>query len=400
MCPKLKQVCFAWLILCLSPFAGALSLGEGHLLSYVGEPFVANIELIGNFDKDARFYQVNNTECRSSIIGKTENSCDSLYEGELTFFIKQRPDGRYFLKVTGDRSNELFYRVIVKTKSASTGVVYNAFEFLPEIRSSLKVDLTPSNELDVTLLNGQPSGKYGVVRDKVVELASEEEVKLNPTESRSDPTKEAVELRSSPLISALPKTPKPEVKKPPKKKNISTPASPATVKKLDNEKSSDARLQIEKYGDYADDIYALQKENEAIEQQIVLIEKQIALLKEVAKLKGQIEASGVPATDEAPMSVASAVIASAPIVASAPVAVPAVIVQQVPVSEESSIGWLSWILLALVAFLSALVVLLYRKQRDMQLGRQDELSQPVILSPNKDERESLDLTSSFAPRKW
>ena len=81
-----------------------MSLGEGQMTSRVGEPFSANISLVGVYDKDAKFYQVNGSECRASLIGSMAAGCDSVYEGRLAFFVRKRPDGQYYLRVKGEKN--------------------------------------------------------------------------------------------------------------------------------------------------------------------------------------------------------------------------------------------------------------------------------------------------------
>ncbi|MFA6921796.1 MAG: hypothetical protein WC216_08135, partial [Gallionella sp.] len=260
----MRKLLLALLVAGISPAASAMFMGEGQILSFVGEPLSANIALLGGYSKDIRFHQVRSAECRASIIGKTANGCDSIYEGPLAFSIKRRPDGQYFLKVTGEKSDDLFYRIVISYASADSGPSYNTFEFLPEFRATPDVQPAVLDERDVGA--APPAGKYGVIRGEIIESVPEE-VSHDRGSSRHVPVKLAppvkVERADTPKRSVNPVDVKPSMK-------------------------TDSRLQIKKYGEYADDIHALQKENGEIEDQIALLEKHIGLLKEVIRLKGQI----------------------------------------------------------------------------------------------------------------
>lgn len=374
----------------LSPPASAMSLGEGHILSHIGEPFSANIALLGNYDRDIRFYQVQSAECHSSIIGKTANGCDSLYEGPLTFLIKRRPDGQYFLRVDGEQNGELFYRIIIKSKTPAAGTVYNSFEFLPELRSN--PDAAPIGPADgeAVIDNSLSGGKYGVVMDKIVEVLPGD----TPREySRSQKT--VAPVTPKPAIAEIPDEIKPATVKEPKHASNETAAPQATGARPAVKKFAGSRLQIKpvkKYGEYSDDIYALQKENEEIEQQIALLAKQIVLLREVVRLKNQIGTSSIPEAAVAPAAPVSAPPATTPL---------PVQVQAAPQQNESETGLLTWVLLAVIAILAALLALVYRRQKISQAGASRFEFTPAVLSArsHNDGRESLDWTGSFEQKR-
>lgn len=358
-----------------------MSLGEGQILSRVGEPFSANISFIGAYDKEVRFHQVRATECRSSMIGKTTAGCDYLYEGSLTFFIKKTPDGQYFLRVAGEKSEDLFYRIIIKYESASGGLVYKAFEFLPEFRSNADTPPVAQNDSDTTVNTSLPSGKYGVIMGKIVEVPADEEIKRGAHAAAKPPAEPNTPIN----VNASNET-RPAVQA--SQKRDAAPVQQLRQLKPQAAKPAEPKLQIKKEGAHADDIYALQKENEAIEQQINLLEKQIALLKEVATLKGQTGASAVPATGIAPA--ASQAPASAPVRAPVQVALPAA------KQADSGISLLNWILIAIVVVLSASLWFLYRRQKSYPFSDSltDFRSPRVSPSPD-DDKQSLDLTGRY-----
>jgi hypothetical protein len=339
---QLRKLGCALFVMLASTPASALSLGEGQILSRVGEPFSASIPLAGQFSRDVSFSQVKGAECRASIIGGTANGCESLYEAKLNFAIKRRSDGQYYLKVSGGRSDELFYRLLIKTTSNAGGTVYNSFEFLPEF--GVSPDGPPTADVDAGLSPGQ----YGVVGGKIIETVTQEVEVVKPVKL----------VKAEPLKVKLPA-------------EMAVKAAPASPKPVEN------RLQIKKVGEYADDIHALQKENGEIEAQIVLLEKHIGLLKEVIRLKSQ--AGAVPVS-----------------------AVPAVVAVAAPLpASERLPGILTWILLAVVGVLAAAIVWMFMKMKQLSLSpggtpdRQEAIS-PATLSEIK----SLDLTGAFIKPKW
>ncbi len=319
----------AWLVIFLSPPVLAMSLGEGVILSHVGEAFLANVALHGSYTREVSFSQVRHAECRASIIGRSANGCDALYEGPLNLTVMRRSDGTYYLRLSGVRSDELFYRIALKTSSVAGGAVYKAYEFLPEfpVNSSSQADVV-TDDAPVT------EGLYGVVAGE--EVRPVEEV---------------------PVVKAA--RPRAEIVPPPK--------FPAEVR------HADTRLEIKKYGEYADDIHALQKENGEIEEQIVLLEKHIGLLKEVIRLKRE---AGQPPEKAVP----------------APAAVPAVAVQ----SKQEA---LTWVLLAIVVALLAALVWMYFNIRKMAQEKH-EVSLPAPHPASISEIKSLDLTGAFIKPKW
>jgi hypothetical protein len=352
----LRKILLALFIASMSPMASAMSLGEGKILSHVGEPFSASIALIGSYSRDVRFSQVKNAECRSSIIANSANGCDSLYEGPLTFSVRQRPDGQYFVRVAGEKGSELFYRILIKSVSADSGTVFNAFEFLPEFRETQDPSATTTN--DVVISSGLSGGKYGDVGGKVI-----------AADKVTSAKKAARQVVAHPVKTGLPD----ELKQ---KRSVRTEDASAT-------KAVVTRLQIKKTGEYEDDIHALQKENGEIEEQIVLLEKHIALLKEVIRLKNQVDGS---------MAAESAVVAPAHIPVPAPL--PAH-VQPDKASNEP--GMLSWVLLAVVLVLSALLWWMYRKQEKLKIH---SVGDSTTMAPALNERKSLDLTDAFVKPKW
>lgn len=354
----LRKLLLALLFAGILPTASAMSLGEGQILSHVGEPFAANISLIGSYSNEVKFAQVRNAECRSSITAT--NGCDSLYEGRLTFSVKRRTDGQYFLKVTGEKGDELYYRLLIKSVSASGGTVFNSFEFLPEFKANPDEQPAVVNDVDVVL----PAGKYGIVGGKIIEAPPDEE---------GVPSGAAVQL--APAKAKLPD----EIRQ----KRSAQPVDAPVKKPLET------RLQIKKYGEYADDIHALQKENGEIEEQIVLLEKHIGLLKEVIRLKSQVGASMVPE---------AGVLAAAP--TRAPVRAPLPVSSQLPQANGEP-GMLTWVLLAVVLALSALLGWMFLKIRRLSLNGNSVGHGTAIFSPTSlNEIKSLDLTGAFIKPKW
>lgn len=352
----LRKFLFALLVASITPMVSAMSLGEGQILSHVGEPLSVNVSLLGGYNRDVSFTQVRNAECRSSIIGTSANGCDSLYEGALTLSIKQRPNGQYFLKVTGEKSDELFYRILIKSASAGGGTIFKAFEFLPEFRANPDALPAAANDIDVTL----PAGKHGVVGGKIIEVADDES---------AAPVKHPV---------AQPARVKAKSAVQPRQQNKSVEAM--------EKKPAETRLQIKKSGEYADDIHALQKENGEIEEQIVLLEKHIGLLKEVIRLKEQAGASSVAQTS---------------VVAPPRVRAPVVVPVQTRQAENNVSGMLTWILLAVVLVMAALLGWLYRKMNSLNLnGRSSDLSPNALYPASLNEMKPLDLTGPFVKPKW
>lgn len=315
--------------------ASALTLGEGQILSYVGEPFAADIALSGNVRPDLKFYQLRGEECRASIIGAA--GCDSLYEGALSFSLKRHSDGRYFLRVKGQKGDDLFYRIAIKYKSEG-GYAYNAYEFLPEFKASAS-DIVES-----------------AVDESAPEPATPVPVPLAVPVKRKVQATRVVDAES---VQAKPVQAKPVEVRP-----VEIP--PAVIKPVEVKQP---RLEIKKVGEYADDIHALQKENGEIEEQIVLLEKHINLLKEVIRLKRQ--AGDVSST--APVAVTST-------------------------QTGRDVGMLTWILLAVVALLASLVGWMFLKLKGMKPVMEEAGSAP---SPAPlAEKKSLDLTDVFSRPKW
>ncbi len=350
----LRKLLLIWLLASIAPMVSAMSLGEGQILSHVGEPLSVNIALPGGYSRDVSFTQVRNAECRSSVIGTSGNGCDSLYEAPLTFSIRKRPDGQYFLRLTGGRSDELFYRILIKSSSADGGTVFKTFEFLPEFRADSAALPVATNDIDVA----PPAGKHGIVGGKIIEVADDEYVA---------PAKHPVAQRAKALSADEPRQ---------KRKPVE-----ATLKK-----PAETRLQIKKSGEYADDIHALQKENGEIEEQIVLLEKHISLLKEVIRLKEQTAASSV---------------AQAAVVAPPRVPAPVVMPVQTRPAENNLPGMLTWILLAVVLVMAALLGWMYRKMNSLSLNGRSAGVSPVVFPPASfNERKPLDLTGPFVKPKW
>lgn len=352
----LKKILLTLLVAAISPAASAMSLGEGQMQSYIGEPFVANIALVGGYDKGIRFHQVKSAECRTSVIGSNAAGCDSLYEGPLDFSIKRRPDGQYVLRLTGKKSDDLFYRIVIAYTSPGNGPVYSAFEFLPELKASPDVQPAAIDETDAGVV--KPGGKYGVVSGQIIEAGAEDASRAPARRAAAEPSDAAEH--------AAKRSEKREEVKPAMK--------------------SESRLHIKKYGEYADDIHALQKENGEIEDQIALLEKHIGLLKEVIRLKTQI-GSQVPEVG---------VIAQSAPTPARPVRVPVVAAPAQPVPGSDM---LTWILLGVVLVLSALLGVMFMKIRRLGLNGND-VKQAAFSPPTLNEIKPLDLTGPFVKPKW
>lgn len=372
----LKNLLLAFLFACLSPAVSAMSLGEGQMTSRVGEPFSANISLVGAYDKDARFYQVNGSECRASLIGSIPAGCDSVYEGRLAFFVKKRPDGKYYLRVKGERSEGFFHRVIIKYKPSSSGLAYKTFDFLPEFKNGNDtVDATPDDD-DVALDTPAQPKKYVFIMGNVIELPDDVEEKSAPRE----PAKVSPAKSESITVAVRAADIKPVDAKPAgdaRQKHAGSDASAQRAPKAKRKISKAApELMIRKDGSYAEEIIALQKENEEIGQQIALLEKQIALLKKVESLKAQAGASSVPA--------------QRPVL---------ILAQTMKQPDDSGIPMLGWILIAAVLLLLALLFFLYRKQKKLSYLRGLAEFKPAMVSPaSTEDSRYLDLINEF-PRK-
>ncbi len=357
----LRKLLLAWLLVSIAPMVSAMSLGEGQILSHVGEPLSVNIALLGTYNRDVSFTQVRSAACRSSVIGTSSNGCDSLYEGTLTFSIRQRTDGQYFLRVIGGRSDELFYRILIKASSVGGGTVFKTFEFLPEFRANPDAQSQALKEVDTSI--APRSGKYGMVGGKVIEVPDDE----IPAPAKR-PAVQPAHVKVKPADQTR------------------QPSKPVDVLE---KKPAENRLHIKKSGEFADDIHALQKENGEIEEQIVLLERHISLLKEVIRLKDQTGASSV---------VAPPVVA--PVVAAPRVAPLAVPVQPRP-AENNLPGMLTWILLALVLVMAVMLAWLFLKMKKLNLNESTAPSSPAVFSPaSLNEMKPLDLTGSFVKPKW
>lgn len=389
----LKNILFALSFACLSPSVAAVSLGDGQMVSRVGGPFSANISFVGAYDKDVKFYQVKGSECRSSLIGSTTAGCDSVYEGRLTFFIKRRPDGQYFLRINGERSEDLFYRVIIKYKSPSSGPVYKTFDFLPEFNNDHDDPPAISDDDEVTVNTPMPSGKYGAIMGNVVERPSDiedkpvphEPVKASPDKSKNIPVEAgATDVKNVDQAKQ-------------KREKSDTLANRVSKAKRQANKASAPELLIKKEGSYADEIFVLQKENEAIVQQIALLEKQIALLKEVERLKTQAGAASAPAV-VLEMTPTIHIPESSPVAAPAtpPVKIPVQIAKQ-PDTNGTTV--LSWILIAVILLLLALLWFLYKRQKSLLHNYSLAEFKSAMVSPASSEGSKyLDLINEF-PRK-
>lgn len=358
-----------WVMLGLwTSSVSGMSLGEGHILNQIGEPFAARIDLPGTFDPAVRFYPVKAAECRSSLLGKTVTDCESLYEGALSLSTWRRTDGQYALKLSGGRSDEMFYRVILKAVSATGGTTFRSYEFLPEFRTGSAVPVLDDSALDVVVDSGNSAGKLGVV--KVADSVADEAGPVSTKAAVVKPARPAAEKRE-PL--------KPESRR--GEKAVAVPAEKQVAQ---------PRLEIKKFGDYSDDIHALQNENVAIEAQIALLEKHIGLLKEVVRLKGQIGASSV-----AEAGVMAAPAASAPALAKK--AAPVVVSVPSPAAPET--GLLTWILLAVVLALAAAVGVMYTRLKKINVSNAGETTS-TLPAAALNEMKSLDLTGVFVKPKW
>ena len=378
-----------------------MSLGDGQITSRVGEPFSANIALIGAYDKDIKFYHVKGSECRSSLIGSTAAACDSVYEGSLTFFIKKKPDGQYFLRVNGERSEDFFYRLIIKYKSPSSGSVYKSFDFLPEFKNGNDTPHAASGDDDVTINTSLPSGKYGVLMGNIVEVPNDDEDKpAIPEPAKVAPDKTATpDKNEKPLTEAVTADAKKTVGDT-RKHASDTPTKPAPKAQRQKVKAAAQELQIKKEGSYADDIFVLQKENEAIAQQIALLEKQIALLKEVDRLKAQ--ASGASSAPPVILEMAPAISApaSSPVAAPAPAHVPAKItVQTAKQPDDGGTSLLSWVLIAVILLLAALLWVLYSRQKSLlRKYSLAEFKSTMVSPPSAEDDKYFDLMNEFTKK--
>ncbi len=337
----------------LSPLTAAMSLGEGEILSHVGEPFSANIALLGGYSRDYGFFQVRNAECRSSIIGKTAGGCESLYEGPLHLTLRRRNDGRYYLRVTASKGDEFFYRILIKVTSPSGGAIFRTYEFLPEFNESSGAQPAVDDGVDVV------PGKYGVVGGKIIEPVPDD---VSPVVKKT-------------TVAQVEKVPLPDV-------NSRKPETAEAVVK----QPVQTRLHIQKFGEYADDIHALQKENGEIEEQIALLEKHIGLLKEVIRLKSEAGSA-----ISSPVAVATQVPVRAPVSVQSPLAQP-----------NNFSGILTWVLLGVVILLLAALGWMYIKINRMTLRNADQPQPPLppLHSSSLNEIKSLDLTGAFIRPKW
>ena len=376
----LRKILLALLLAGISSLASAISLGEGKILSRVGESFSANIALTGGNSRDVSFYQVKSAECRASIIASSASGCDSLYEGRLKFAVKHRADGQYYLRVTGEKSDEMFYRIIIKTVTAD-GTSFNTFEFLPEFSASSTGAAPAVKESDTVVSTGLPSGQYGVIKGEIVDVPQDDARKelLPVKHAGAQANRSSVKTHTHDEAGLHAKS------------RATAAEHPARLDEKSAVKStSDSRLQIKKTSEYADDIQALQKENGEIEEQIVLLEKHIGLLKDVIRLKGQIGVSGVLAAG----NLTAAVVPSSAV---AQIAAPVVIQSaQVQSSKET---WLTWVLLGVILLLSAGLALMYvrleRAKSASEAGRQMPVA-PASLN----EMKTLDLTGNYAKPEW
>ncbi|MFZ2302197.1 MAG: hypothetical protein WAW10_10070 [Gallionella sp.] len=373
----LKNLLPAFLFACLSPVVSAMSLGEGQMTSRVGEPFSANISLVGAYDKDARFYQVNGSECRASLIGSIAAGCDSVYEGRLTFFVKKRPDGQYYLRVKGEKGDGFFHRVIIKYKPSSSGLAYKTFDFLPEFKNGNDtVDATPDDDDVVLNAPAQPK-KYVFIMGNVIEMpdaVEEKPASRGPAKVSSDKSESIPVAMKAAEIKPVDAKPAGDARQ--KRAGSDASSQRALKAKRKISKAAVPELMIRKDGSYAEEIIALQKENEEIGQQIALLEKQIALLKKVESLKAQAGASSVPA--QRPMLI---------------------LAQTMKQPDDSGISMLGWILIAAVLLLLALLFFLYRKQKKLSYMRSLAEFKPAMVSPaSTEDSRYLDLINEF-PRK-
>jgi len=255
---------------------------------------------------------------------------------------------------------------------------------LPEFRSSADTLPTSKNDSDTSVNAALPSGKYGIIMGNIVEVPADEEIKQPAHASAKKPVEPnentPVNTDATDAIKSANQTKQ--------KHNASAPPPlHQPQKKLRADKPAEPKLQIKKGGAHADDIYALQKENEVIEQQISLLEKQIALLKEVAILKTQAGGSSVPATTIAPASHAQQ---------TTPVRAPAKVPLPVAQTPDSGISLLNWILIALILVLSAALWFLYRRQKSFHYhGNLDDFGSGIVSPAPEDGKQSLDLTERY-----
>ena len=358
---RLSKWIVAIFLIGLSPLALAMTLGEGQILNRVGEAFSASIALNGSYSKDVTFSLAGSVECRSADIGTAANGCASLYTGSLSFSTKQGPDGRYFLSVTGEKGNELFYRVLIKSTSSSAGSVFKIYEFLPEFNQN--PDESPVVDNDVKL-----SGHD-------VAYAKSNQADAGSLPLKADMPKPAA-LRHETTKhkqSAVSRSDQSEITKHKQADEIKGKKDELALKK-----SLQTHLEIKKSGEYADEIQALSKENGEIEAQISLLEKHIGLLKEVIRLKS--EAGAIPKP--------SAVL-------------PKVIPLQIQTVQSNQPGLLTWILLAVVVVLAVLLIWMSLKIKRLSLtyaapAPGTTQSASVLAKENK----SLDLTDTFTKAKW
>lgn len=390
---KLKNILPTLFFTCLSPSISAMSLGDGQMVSRVGEPFSANVSFVGAYDKNIRFYQVKGSECRSSLIGSTAAGCDSVYEGRLTFFIKKRPDEQYFLRINGERSEDLFYRVIIKYKSPSGGPVYKTFDFLPEFKNGNDVSPETSNDDEITINTSMPSGKYGVIMGNIAEMPNNIEDKPAPHEPAKifpDKSKNLPDEVGTTDVKKVDNTKQ-------KRDKPDAPAKRVSKAKRQANKAAVPELLIKKEGSYADEIFVLQKENEAIGQQIALLEKQIALLKELDRLKAMAGAASAPA-------ITLEMTPTIHIPESSPVAVPALPPVKIPAQavkqpDDSGTAVLSWILIAVILLLLALLWFLYRRQKNLLYKYSlAEFKSSMVSPASSKDSQYLDLINEF-PKK-
>jgi len=286
-----------------------------------------------------------------------------------------------------------FYRLIIKYRSPSSGPVYKTFDFLPEFKNSNDTPTETSNGDDVTVNTSAPSGKYGVIMGNVVEIPGNIEDKPVPHEpAKASPDK------SKNLPAEVSAT---DTKKIVHTKRDKSDASAKRVSKAKRQtnKAAVPELLIKKEGSYADEIIALQKENDAIGQQIALLEKQIALLKEVERLKTRSGAASAPAVT-LEMTPTLHIPASSPVAVSAPAASPVKIPAQITQRPDAgSTTVLRWSLIAVILLLLALLWFLYRRQKN--LLRQYSLAEfkSAMVSPtSNDDSKYLDLINEF-PKK-
>lgn len=332
--------------------ASAMSLGSGKILSHVGEPLLAHIEFLGDYDNATRFYQLKSDECRTSLIGNSSNGCDAVYDKPLTLTIKQRDDGSRFLRVAGGKGDEFFYHILIESVSRNNGSVFSSFDFLPEFGEA-RVELPQAASVPTGKVAGIKFGKLAkqlAQNDKVVYVAAKpDRVKLRkvtPTKRLKRPAKLE---KSPPVVSAR--------------------------SQLGGKMTT--HLQIAKSGEYADDIHALQKENSEIVTQIALLEKHIALLKEVIQLKKQAGDTTVAA--KFPPT-------------------PTPITVQSKSTNVINNGVLSWFFLAVIAGLLLLLAKMYRQQaKPLPV----EVKPAASMSPpSMNEIKSLDLTDSLVKPNW